>query len=421
MAKVYLSIGSNVGNRQQFIKLAVDRISDFCKTTAISSMYETEPWGKLDQPKFLNICLSIETSLQPKELLEKLKSIEADLGRVGTAKWAQREIDLDILFYEHLVLESPDPVLPHPRIEERAFVLIPLAEIAPDFIHPVLKKTIRELAENIDSNGVRKLEWQTVSVMGILNVTPDSFSDGGELKNQSQLKEKIRNMVAAGVDIIDIGGESTRPGHQRVNASEELSRVLPVVEITKGISARTLVSIDTQKAAVAEKALEAGADIINDVSALSDQKMPDVIKKFNCRVILMRNRPLDANDLIGSCKRQFEEIVKNCLSLGISKDKIILDPGLGFGDLASGDFSSLPGGSPSANTQLVISINDYAVGLPVLIGASRKRFLGEMSGEKNAKKRLTESLSFAVLAKYNGASIVRVHDAAESIKALRET
>jgi dihydropteroate synthase len=228
-------------------------------------------------------------------------------------------------------------------------------------------------------------------------------------------------MINAGADIIDIGGESTRPGHKKISPEEEIGRVLPAVKAVRKISRTTPISIDTQKSEVARQALEAGANIINDVSALNDTQMPEVIKKFNCRIILMRNRPLGAQDIIGSCKQQFKEMVENCAELGINRDKLILDPGLGFGDLSSGDFSSLPGGSPSANTQLVLSINDYSLGLPVLIGASRKRFLSEMSGQTDAKKRLAESLSFAVLAACSGASIIRVHDAEETIKVLRES
>lgn len=260
----------------------------------------------------------------------------------------------------------------------------------------------------------------SVLVMGILNVTPDSFSNGGKLKNEKLLEKKIREMINAGVDIIDIGGESTRPGHKKVEVGEEISRVLPAVKAVRKVSRTIPISIDTQKSEVAGQALEAGANIINDVSALSDQKMPEVIKKFDCQVILMRNRPLGSN-LINSCRKQFEEMVENCLSLGINRNKLILDPGLGFGNLSSGDFSSLPGSNPSANTSLVFSINDYSLGLPVLIGASRKRFLGQMSGQMDPKLRLAESLSFVILAKYSGASIVRVHDAKETIKVLRES
>ncbi len=194
---------------------------------------------------------------------------------------------------------------------------------------------------------------------------------------------------------------------------------MPAVKAVREVSSYMPISVDTQKAEVAEKVLQAGANIINDVSALSDSKMGGTVKKFDCPIILMRNRPLDVRDLAGSCRKQFEEILEKCRSYGIEESKITLDPGLGFGDLASGDFSALPGGDPSANTQLVLYIDNYSHGLPVLIGASRKRFLGRMSGEENAKKRLIESLAFAVLAENCGASIVRVHDASETVKALR--
>lgn len=396
--------------------LAVRSIENFCKILQTSSLYETEPWGKTDQPNFLNICMSIEISLSPPQLLKKLKETETTLGRTKTAKWAEREIDIDILFYDSLVTSDQDLTLPHPRIEERAFVLVPLAEIAPEFVHPVLRKSIRELATNIESKGVKKL----TQVMGILNITPDSFSDGGDLKNEKLIELKAREMIDAGVDIIDIGGESTRPGHKKVGESEEIARVLPVIKIIRKISKTIPISIDTQKSEVAKQTLEAGANIINDVSALGDPKMTDVAKQYDCPMILMRNRPLDPEDITGSCRRQFEEIIENCRLLGIDKNKITLDPGLGFGDLASGDFSALPGGSPSANTRLVLSLHDYSLGLPVLIGASRKRFLGTMSGQTDAKKRLPESLAYAVLAKYSGSDIIRVHDVAETIKVLRE-
>lgn len=416
MAQAYLSAGSNVGNRQKFLRRALRSISDFCEITKVSSVYETEPWGKLDQPRFLNLCLAVKTSLHPQELLNRIKDIEIDIGRTKTTKWGEREIDIDILFYGSKIVRGPSLALPHPRIEERAFVLVPLAEIAPNFIHPVLKKTIRQLVQNTGSKGVSKL----VQVMGVINATPDSFSDGGELKNKDILRQKVQEMISAGADIIDIGGESTRPGHRKVETSEEISRVLPVVKSVREISSDILISIDTQKSEVASKALEAGADMINDVSALSDPKMPEVIKEHGCQVILMRNKPLDKKDLVGSCRKQFEEIVRNCGHKGIGKDKIILDPGLGFGELSTGDFASLPGSNPSSNTQLILSIDSYSLGLPVLIGASRKRFLGTMSGQGNAKLRLAESLSFAVLAKYSGAAIVRVHDVRETIQALRE-
>lgn len=156
MTNLYLSLGSNVGDRKKFLDSAVEKLHGKISDIIASSMYETEPWGNLNQPQFLNMCLGGQTDLKPGELLEFIKSIESSLGRKHTEKWGPREIDIDILFYGDGVIDTSGIEIPHPFVAERAFVLIPLAEIAPDFKHPVLKKTVKELAESIDGSGVRK-------------------------------------------------------------------------------------------------------------------------------------------------------------------------------------------------------------------------------------------------------------------------
>lgn len=157
MTEVYFSLGSNVGDRQAFMRNAVSHLEDKVKSLTISSFYETEPWGNTDQPKFLNLCAKGITALSAEELLVFIKTIEASLGRKHTEKWGPREIDIDILFYGNKIISDQDVEIPHPYIAHRAFVLEPLAEIAPDFIHPVLKKTIKELADNIDVSGIKKV------------------------------------------------------------------------------------------------------------------------------------------------------------------------------------------------------------------------------------------------------------------------
>ena len=150
MSIVHISIGSNLGNRQENCLKALDLLSARgIIITKQSSLYETEPWGVENQPKFINMAAEVATELGPLKLLETLKSVEEEMGRKESFRWGPRVIDLDVLFYDDLVMDSPDLKIPHPLLHERAFVLRPLAEIAPDKIHPILKKTVRELLSEI--------------------------------------------------------------------------------------------------------------------------------------------------------------------------------------------------------------------------------------------------------------------------------
>jgi 2-amino-4-hydroxy-6-hydroxymethyldihydropteridine diphosphokinase len=156
MNVIYLSLGSNIGRRLDFIKAAVDKLSEHIKIIEKSALYETAPWGKTNQPKFLNLCLKAETDLNPNELLSFVKEVELGAGRNSKEKWGPREIDVDILFYDDDRLQSKNLTIPHPHLHERAFVLVPLNEIAADFIHPVLKKSVAELTKNVSKSGVEK-------------------------------------------------------------------------------------------------------------------------------------------------------------------------------------------------------------------------------------------------------------------------
>ncbi len=150
MSIVYIGIGSNLGNREENCKRAIELIPEKgIRVSECSSMIETEPWGVTDQPKFINMAVEVETSLGPEELLSVLKKIEHDIGRVPDIRWGPRAIDLDILLYDDIILKQPDLEIPHPGIKERDFVLKPLTEIAPDIVHPVLKKRIKELLDDI--------------------------------------------------------------------------------------------------------------------------------------------------------------------------------------------------------------------------------------------------------------------------------
>jgi 2-amino-4-hydroxy-6-hydroxymethyldihydropteridine diphosphokinase len=155
MSVIYLALGTNLGDRLANLRAAIDALAPSVLHRQSSRIYETLPWGYTDQPAFLNMAVKCETDLEPESLLKRLKQIEVRVGRVESFRWGPRLIDVDILFYDDLILNTPPLVIPHPRLHERAFVLVPLADIAPDFVHPVLKKTITQLLADCDTSGVK--------------------------------------------------------------------------------------------------------------------------------------------------------------------------------------------------------------------------------------------------------------------------
>lgn len=259
-------------------------------------------------------------------------------------------------------------------------------------------------------------DWRggRVLVMGILNCTPDSFSDGANVTTQARIDHALR-LVEEGADILDLGGESTRPGAELISADEELRRVLPVL---KGIrkTCNAPVSIDTNKVAVAQAALAEGADIINDITALRGEgDMAAVAARSGAPVILMHMRGLPRDmqvapqyaDVCAEVTDFLLERAAFALSHGVAADRIILDPGFGFGK----DFAH--------NTALFRSLGRLcAAGYPVLVGVSRKSMIGQAL-HLPVGERLAGSLALAVLAAERGAAVVRVHDVKETVQALR--
>ncbi len=267
------------------------------------------------------------------------------------------------------------------------------------------------MSQTLPLTGGGSLDLTHVLVMGILNATPDSFSDGGELFDPATRTRRIKDMLRAGVDIIDIGGESTRPGHTPVSAEEELDRVLPVIAEVQHRDPHTPISIDTQKAVVARVALDAGASLVNDVSALADPEMAKVVSDAGCAYVAMRRQTL-SSPLLASCRDELDRLVDRAVEAGIPERVIIVDPGLGFGER--------PGASADDNLDLVEGIDAYSGGRPVLIGASRKRFVRSLVGPEGPAI-VTGSVAIALRAATAGAAIVRVHDVVETIAGLRAT
>jgi dihydropteroate synthase len=252
---------------------------------------------------------------------------------------------------------------------------------------------------------------RTPLVMGIVNVTPDSFSDGGEFLAVDKAIEHARRLAEEGADIIDIGGESTRPGSDPVPADEEMNRVLPVVEALVP-ETRIPISIDTRKPEVARAALEAGCHIVNDVSACADGTMAEVIAAFDVPVVIMHMRgdpkTMQVNpryeDVVSEVKEFLRERAERLIAAGVKEDRIIIDPGIGFGKRFRD------------NLELIKNIAQIrSLGYPVLVGASRKRFLGEVL-DAEVDERLYGSLAVAAHCYFAGVDIIRVHD----VRATRE-
>ena len=252
-------------------------------------------------------------------------------------------------------------------------------------------------------------------IMGILNVTPDSFSDGGLFSGAAAAAAQAQAMIAAGADIIDLGGESTRPGAVDVPVAEEMSRVVPVIAAIR-LESRVPVSIDTRKSAVAQGALAAGADMVNDVSALRhDAAMAGVVAGAGCPVVLMHAQGTPAtmqddpryDDVVLDVYDALEERVAAAEAAGIARGRIVVDPGIGFGKTLQ------------HNVRLLRARSVYhGLGCAVLLGASRKRFIGTLSGAEAPRGRLAGSLAVALHALGQGVQILRVHDVAETRQAM---
>lgn len=252
-------------------------------------------------------------------------------------------------------------------------------------------------------------------IMGILNVTPDSFSDGGLFYDKEKAVSHALEMAGQGADIIDIGGESTRPGADEISIDQEIDRVVPVIEALRNQS-DIIISIDTYKSKTARYALEAGADIINDISGLNfDPEMSEVAAKYDTPVIIMhikgtpknmQNNP-HYNNLIDEIKGYLKNSIKKAVEAGINRQKIIIDPGIGFGK------------SVKDNYIILNRLNEFLdIDCPVLMGVSRKSFIGKLL-DLSENERIMGTAAAVAVSVVNGADIVRVHDVAEMAEVVR--
>ena len=260
------------------------------------------------------------------------------------------------------------------------------------------------------------LDFDTIRIMGILNITPDSFSDGGMFVENDKAVRHALEMIGQGADVVDIGGESTRPGAAKVPAMQEIARVVPVIKAIKAADANALISVDTYKSLTAREALNAGADIINDISGgtfepeimeiAAESGAGFVIMHINGTPEKMQENPIYSSlGVIDDIKSFFRERILSALAAGLKKENLILDPGIGFGKTLRHNF------------EIIDRLSEFKeFGLPILVGTSRKSMIGKVLGLE-ADKRLFGTAASVALCTAKGADMLRVHD----VKEMKET
>ncbi|KAL6710956.1 trifunctional dihydropteroate synthetase [Coniothyrium glycines] len=407
------------------------------KITKTSGLWETAAMYVLEQDKFLNGVCEISTNLTPIELLDELQEVENRMGRVKIIDKGPRNIDLDILLYDRITHKDDRLQIPHPLMHEREFVLRPLCQlIGKDtrfdpyglpfntLLHRLPKpetllSTVIPMASH--TRPIRALDTgRDTRIMSILNVTPDSFSDGGQNYDVGKvaLTDTIKSHIAAGATIIDVGGQSTRPGAEQVSPEEELKRIIPAIDLIRSLpdAQHVAISVDTYRADVAEASIKAGADIINDVSAglLDDQMLPTVAR-LGCTICLMHMRGTPATmttlteypeGLIKTVGAELLDRVRAAEAAGIRRWRILLDPGVGFAKTANQNLDILRW------LHNLCKQRDLR-GIPWLVGTSRKAFIGKITGVEAANDRVWGTAAAVTTAIAGGADIVRVHDVQE--------
>lgn len=418
-------------------------------------LYETDPAYVTDQPKFLNSAVRGFTKHGPLELLGMLKKIEKDMGRTNGIRYGPRPIDLDILFYGKFRVSSENLTVPHERIWERPFVMAPLIDIIGSDVENdtiaawhSLSNFSGGLFEAWDKLGGDSLvgkdgmsrvlpvgnrlwDWsQKTSVMGVLNLTPDSFSDGGKFQPVKYAVSQVRQMISEGADIIDIGAQSTRPMATRISAEEELERLAPVLEAVKDMVEEEgrILSVDTFYSKVASEAVKKGAHIVNDVSSGKlDPKMFNVVAGLKVPYIAMHMRGdptsmqnadnLTYNDVCKQVALELSSRVTDAELSGIPAWSIVIDPGIGFSKNTEQNLEILSG---LKRIRQEIAKKSLAVAHgPLLIGPSRKRFLGEICNRPAASDRDPATIASITAGVLGGANIVRVHNVKDSLDGVK--
>ncbi|KAH9607010.1 hypothetical protein KSS87_013785 [Heliosperma pusillum] len=454
--EVVIALGSNVGDRLDNFDQALQLMKKSgINVTRHGCLYETAPAYVTDQPEFLNSAVRGFTKLGPHELLGALKKIEKDLGRTNGIRYGPRSIDLDILFYGTHRVSSENLTIPHERIWERPFVMAPLIDVLGSNVendtvaswHSLSRFTggLFEVWDKlggeslIGKDGMRRVlpignrlwDWSCkTSIMGILNLTPDSFSDGGKFQSVENAIAQVHQMISEGADIIDLGAQSTRPMATLISPEEELERLIPILEAVKDMVEEEgkFLSVDTFYSKVALEAVKKGAHMVNDVSGGQlDPNMFNVIAGLKVPYVSMHMRGdpttmqnpenLNYDDVCKQVGSELSSRVMGAELIGIPAWRIISDPGIGFSKNTKQNLEILMG-----LKRIRKEIGKRSLGLgngPLLIGPSRKRFLAEICDRPVATERDPATVAAITAGVLGGANIVRVHNVRDCSDAVK--
>jgi len=416
---VYLGLGSNLGDRRDHLARALERLpAHGVQAVRVSPVVESPAMLPDDAPvdwnrPFLNIVAHGRTESSPTEVLDGLKAIERDLGRIDRGRWAPRPIDVDLLLYGRETLATERLRVPHPGITQRAFVLAPLAALAPRLTIPGFGP--RTVLEHARAGHHHLPVW-----MGIVNLTPDSFSDGGEIADDASAEARAVKLAADGAELIDLGAESTRPGATPLSADQEWARLEPalgrLIDHYRGDLLRPRFSIDTYHVETAKRALKLGADIVNDVSGLTTNAMIELAATSEAEFVAMHNLGVPADksrtlptdrDPTVVIEKWLEERLGEWQRAGVDLARVVFDPGIGFGKNALQSLELL------RNIGLF-----HRYGLRLLVGHSRKSFMQQVAAASREDRDLfTIGASLSLC--NAGVDILRVHNVAAHTAAYR--
>ena len=392
--RIYLGLGSNLGDRRDHLSRSIDaleaggltiaRVSPVVESPALLPDAAPSDWNR----PFLNLAVECTARCSPGQLRLRIDEIQRAFGRHEGSRWSPRPIDIDILLWGRERIETERLTIPHRDLTRRDFVLAPLVALQPRLTVPGLDD--RTMLDHSIALGHHIPLW-----MGIVNVTPDSFSDGGRFLDWSRIEAHVEAMTEAGVHIIDVGGESTRPGAAPVDPAEEWSRIGPVlerlIERIAGRRLRPLLSLDTRHAEVAEKGLKLGVDVINDVGGLTSPDMIALAKGGGRDWIAMHHVtvPADPRVTLPPDRDPFDAVEQWLIARmeaweaqGLDLGRIIFDPGIGFGK------------NRLQSLRLLRRAGEFRRhGLRVLVGHSRKSFMKSFSRAGEDKVRMERTRS----------------------------